>query len=82
MATLKERLAKAKVGDLVYTDGESGFCRGSWEPITAIRFRYDAKSGEKYRQIKTHNWYTCRPPFHALTPPLAYSILDYKTVKS
>jgi hypothetical protein len=71
----KKSLRDLEVGDLVFHTGDSGFCRSSYEKVSAVDYRYDSRTGEKYKTVKVSSgWFDTRTG-HAKTPPYAYYIV-------
>ena len=62
------------VGDMIYLDGDSGFCTGSEDEVTEIKTKYDENTGEPYRVICTEDQEFDGRSGLAITPPLAYYI--------
>lgn len=68
-------LLDINIGEEVWCGGDSSFCDASIEKVVKISYRYDKKTGEKYKRIhlKGKRKFDARTGM-ALNPPLAYYI--------
>jgi DNA invertase Pin-like site-specific DNA recombinase len=79
---LKIEKEQAQVGDLVWVDGYSGFCQGDFEKIKSIETRYDTKTGEPYKVIKTSDGVYRYDNGQRIKGASAYSIFYYATYRN
>lgn len=71
---MKDFFSDIQVGDMVYIDGDSGFCTGSDEVVTETRIKYDQDTGEQYKAICCGSHEFDTRSGMAITPPTAYYI--------
>lgn len=68
---------EAKKGDYAYVDGLSGFCDGGYEKILDISVRYNSKTGEPYKIVKTDSGTYRFDDGRCIKGALAYEIFSY-----
>lgn len=68
---------EAQKGDYVYSDGLSGFCYGGYEKIKEISVRYNPKTGEPYKIVKTEAGTYRYDDGWSIKGALAYRIFSY-----
>ena len=73
---MSEYLDNIEVGDTVYIDGDSGFCTGGDEEVTAIRTKYDEDTGVPFRVICCDDHEFDGRNGGAITSPTAYYIAE------
>lgn len=68
---------EVRVGDYAYIDGYSSFCDGYKDRITAIKTRYDEKTGESYEVIVCGEDEYRKDDGSTIKGATAYSIFGY-----
>jgi len=71
---MKDFFSDIEAGDVVYIDGDSGFCQGGYEVVTETKTKYDENTGEPYKVICCEKHEFDARSGMAITPPLAYYI--------
>ena len=71
---MKDFFSDIDSGDVIYIDGDSGFCQGGYEVVTKTKTKYDEDSGEAYKVICCGDHEFDARSGMSITPPLAYYI--------